>query len=126
LQAAKAFPVSPIHAVSKVVYSPHAYGPGVFLQPYFAAPNFPKNMPSIWHTQWGHLVDEGVAPVLIGEWGGRNGGQDHVWQVAMGDYLRTHEIGSFYWWVMRSLTWILVSAPRFHTSPRGVAQVLEP
>ncbi|KAL1508380.1 hypothetical protein AB1Y20_004490 [Prymnesium parvum] len=97
LQAVRDAPVEPRNAKSKVVYSPHAYGPGVYDQPYFQEEDFPENMPRIWHKQWGYIVDEGIAPVLIGEWGGRNGGSDHVWQLKMTDYLREHEIGSFYW-----------------------------
>lgn len=39
----------------KLVYSPHVYGPDVFMQSYFAVPDFPANMPRIWTEQWGHI-----------------------------------------------------------------------
>ena len=97
LQAVRRAPVVLGNAKAKVVYSPHSYGPGVYNQPYFQADDFPDNMPHIWHTQWGHIIEHEIAPLLIGEWGGRNGGSDHEWQLKFADYLREHEIGSFYW-----------------------------
>jgi hypothetical protein len=69
----------------------------VFEQSYFSDSNFPDNMPHVWYAQWAHLHEGWFAPVLLGEWGGRNTGQDHVWQTAMAAYLRSHQIGSFYW-----------------------------
>lgn len=32
---------------SRLVYSPHCYGPSVFDQPYFSDPSFPSNMPAM-------------------------------------------------------------------------------
>ena len=130
LQAVRDFPASPTNAVAKVVYSPHAYGPGVFNQPYFGSKDFPGNLIPIWHKQWGYLAAGGIAPVLIGEWGGTNGGQDHDWQVAMANYLREHEIGSFYWCAM-CLTGVntpavLWSSQHIHCRFLTFAQVLEP
>ena len=54
-------------------------------------------MPSIWQTQWGYVAEQGIAPLLIGEWGGHNEGADHVWQLKFIEYLAAHKIGSFYW-----------------------------
>lgn len=39
----------------KLVYSPHVYGPDVFMQNYFTVHDFPGNMPKIWTEQWGHI-----------------------------------------------------------------------
>ena len=33
---------------SKLVYSPHVYGPSVYMQHYFNAEGFPSNMPQLW------------------------------------------------------------------------------
>ena len=82
---------------SKVVYSPHTYGPGTYDQPQFHDPAFPNNQPAIWDTQWGHLVRTGVAPVLLGEFGGRYRGADKTLQDELVRYLEEREIGSFYW-----------------------------
>ena len=37
---------------SKLVYSPHVYGPSVYLQHYFTAPGFPNNMPAVWEQHF--------------------------------------------------------------------------
>ena len=79
----------------RLVYSPHVYGPSVAPQDYFERPGFPANMPQIWDTQHGFV--RGSAPLLVGEWGGWLSGKDVEWQRAFATYLRTRQIGSFYW-----------------------------
>ena len=40
-----------LHNMSKLVYSPHAYGPSLYdAMPYFLAPEFPNNMAAIWEV----------------------------------------------------------------------------
>ena len=65
--------------MSKLVYSPHTYGPSVYNQKYFTDGDFPHNMPSIWGPRFGYLVDRGYA-VCIGEMGGFYTGKDRQWQ----------------------------------------------
>ena len=85
----------------KLVLSPHVYGPDVFLQPYFNDPTFPGNMPDIWETHFGYLVDEGYA-VIIGEFGGRygNGGdpRDRAWQDSIISYMEEKGMTNFFYW----------------------------
>ena len=38
---------------SRVVYSPHTYGPSVTDLPYFEDKAFPDNLPSIWDSLFG-------------------------------------------------------------------------
>ena len=81
----------------KLVYSPHTYGPSVFLQPFFGDDDFPANLPAILDAQYGYLAQAGH-PLLVGEWGGRyDDGLDVTWQQAFKKYLEEHRIGSFYW-----------------------------
>ena len=54
----------------RLIYSPHAYGPGVFQQPYFKDPTFPLNMPSVWEQHWGFVVKQTGQPIVLGEMGG--------------------------------------------------------
>lgn len=84
----------------KVVLTPHVYGPDVYAQPYFAAANFPANLPAIWEQHFGQFAASHA--VVIGEWGGRygHGGDpaDKVWQDALVDWLITKDLrSSFYW-----------------------------
>lgn len=82
----------------KLVLSPHVYGPDVFPQEYFQAPDFPENMPAIWEKHFGFL--SGDYALIVGEWGGKYGAgdpRDLVWQNALIDYLAKKKIHSFYW-----------------------------
>lgn len=86
---------------NKLVFSPHVYGPDVYAQPYFSAPNFPDNLPSIWSQHFGFLADQGRA-VAVGEFGGRygHGGEagDVPWQNAVVDYFIDKRICHFFYW----------------------------
>ena len=83
----------------RVVYSAHDYGPGVSGQSWFSAPDFPRNLPTIWGDHWGYISDKNIAPVLMGEFGGRSVGNDTegIWQRSIFDYLKTKKISYTYW-----------------------------
>ncbi|KAL3896580.1 MAG: hypothetical protein SGPRY_013239 [Prymnesium sp.] len=77
LVGVKAAPVR-LNDMSKLVYSPHTYGPGVFRdQPYFPtcqgagcvsqSPPFPANMPAIWDRHFGSVAEESKQAVVVGE-----------------------------------------------------------
>ena len=57
---------------NRLVLSPHIYGPDVYSQAYFDTKSFPSNMPAIWDTQFGNLVNKGYT-LVPGEWGGKYG-----------------------------------------------------
>ncbi len=84
---------------NKLVYSPHIYGPDVFVQRYFQDSDFPKNMQKVWEIQWGFIKSLHLGTIVVGEWGGqyRTGSLDETWQNAFGFYLRKKRISSFYW-----------------------------
>lgn len=83
---------------SKLVYSPHCYGPSVFEQSYFQDRDFPANMESIWQEQFGNVPDWTGNALLVGEWGGKyETTPDRQWQDAFVTYLKHHNISSFYW-----------------------------
>lgn len=87
---------------SRLVFSPHTYGPGVSAQSYFTAPDFPANMPAIWHTHFGHLASN--YPVIVGEFGGfydEAHPGEIPWNEAFVAYLATLDRGrpaSFFYW----------------------------
>jgi endoglucanase len=84
---------------NRVVYSPHDYGPGVYNQHWFTDPAFPDNLPAFWDQHWGYLQKNGLAPVLVGEFGGRSVGLDTegIWQRTLVGYLRANHIHFTYW-----------------------------
>lgn len=84
---------------NKLVYSPHVYGPSVFAQTYFTAPDFPKNLKPIWTQDFAFLKLNKTGTLCLGEWGGKylSVNKDDVWQNAMGDFILENDIDFFYW-----------------------------
>lgn len=86
---------------NKLVYSPHVYGPDVFMIDAFKQPEFPRNLPAIWEAEWGYIRKQKLAPIIIGEWGGRNeaGTKDRVWHDLIKKYFVQNGFAcaTFYW-----------------------------
>jgi len=57
---------------NKLVYSPHEYGPEVYLQPWFRDYRFPNNLPYIWEDRFGFIYHQGLGHLFIGEFGIKN------------------------------------------------------
>lgn len=84
---------------NKLVYSPHEYGPGVYPQPWFS-PYGPAVLEDRWQRGFNYIATEGIAPILVGEFGGREVGVDSVegqWQNQFVDFL-AREGHSFTYW----------------------------
>ncbi|MET7400671.1 glycoside hydrolase family 5 protein [Dactylosporangium sp. NPDC005572] len=105
LQGAAKHPVK-LADQSKLVYSAHDYSPKVWSQQWFNDPSFPANMPALWDKQFGYLVKQNVAPVLMGEFGGRSvadkdaqGNKDleGIWQQNLVKYLKDNGLSYTYW-----------------------------
>jgi endoglucanase len=75
----------------------------LWLQP----PDFPSNLPAVWRSRWAYLQQDGVAPVLIGEFGGRSIGSDAegVWQRSLIRFLEQGGF-SYTYWVWNQDAWI--------------------
>ncbi|MFT3924656.1 MAG: glycoside hydrolase family 5 protein [Myxococcales bacterium] len=84
---------------SRLVYSPHVYGPSVYAQPYFSVADFPNNMPAIWGAHFGYLLD-GDEPLVPGEFGGRYMDADKKWQDAFVSYLVEKKAHNFFYWCL--------------------------
>jgi endoglucanase len=85
---------------NKVVYSPHDYGPGVYNQVWFSDSDFPGNMPGIWDKKWGYISNDDIAPIWIGEFGGKETGTDTnegKWQNKLVDYIDDNGLNFAYW-----------------------------
>jgi endoglucanase len=99
LSAAAQFPVR-LSNQSKLVYSAHDYGLSVAHQSWFDDPAFPANLPAVWNQFWGYLVQQNIAPVLIGEFGSTlQDPKDSQWMKALVQYMGTGANGmSFTYW----------------------------
>ncbi len=87
LSSAGAFPVR-LNVEGRLVYSPHDYPASVYQQMYFSDPAYPANLPEVWDANWGFLFREGIAPVMVGEFGSNLAtASDRAWFSSMIDYL---------------------------------------
>jgi endoglucanase len=83
----------------RLVYSAHDYGPEESGQTWLLPPAFPANLPDVWSSHWAYVQQTGIAPVLVGEFGGRSIGGDAegIWQRALIDYLSQGGFSYTYW-----------------------------
>lgn len=71
---------------NRVAYSPHEYGQSVGEQAWLSydgqpePSNWPMNLYSVWRKNWGFIVEQEIAPVWVGEFGGKFGtdGQGNI------------------------------------------------
>ncbi len=86
---------------SRVVYSPHVYGPGVAPQGYFSQPEFPANMPQVWEAHFGALMSTGHV-VVPGEFGSKYDEAlapgSTTWMDAWIDFMVQRGLTSFFYW----------------------------
>ncbi|BAJ00846.1 cellulase family glycosylhydrolase [Shewanella violacea] len=83
----------------QLMYSPHDYGPLVFLQDWFYE-GFNKDTlyQDVWKDNWMFIHEENIAPLLIGEWGGfMDGGDNEKWMLAIRDLIIEHELHHTFW-----------------------------
>ena len=83
----------------RLVYSAHDYGPEESGQSWLRAVDFPNNLPGVWVNRWAYLQQQGIAPVLVGEFGGRSIGSDPegAWQRTLISFLEQGDFSYTYW-----------------------------
>ena len=98
-RGAKEYPIDLGKYQSQLVYSPHDYGPLVYEQPWFQG-NFSTEsiMKEYWHDNWFFILEEKMAPLLIGEWGGFMDGKDNEkWMYLIRDLMIENHIHHTFW-----------------------------
>jgi aryl-phospho-beta-D-glucosidase BglC (GH1 family) len=85
----------------RLVYEAHDYGPEVWVQSWFGAADFPQNLSRLWDKRWGYLQERGLAPVLVGEFGGKavGSGKEGAWMHTLMSYIRAHGLSYTFWCV---------------------------
>lgn len=79
----------------RLVYSPHDYPASVSQSDWFADGSTYEDL---FRRNWGYLAEDGIAPVIIGEWGSRlDTAEDREWAQALSAYLRDNAIPWFWW-----------------------------
>lgn len=99
LEGVRTTPVE-LDVANRVVYSPHEYGPGVHAQPWFSDPNMEAILAERWQQGWGYIVEQEIAPLLMGEWGAKNVDTTSLegrWINQLVDYLAAERISWTYW-----------------------------
>lgn len=83
---------------NKLVYSPHDYGPAVYQQPWFGnGYTYDSLYNDCWHDNWFYIQEEGIAPLLIGEWGGYMTEPNLTWMTYLRKFIKTNRINHTFW-----------------------------
>jgi endoglucanase len=98
LEGAQQFPVR-LSQPDKLVYSVHDYGPEIYMQRWFMTSHLSASLAEAWQQHWAYLQQDGTAPVLLGEFGGRSMGGDlgGRWQRDLVAYVKRYDINYTYW-----------------------------
>lgn len=97
LQGVRDFPVI-LNDQSKLMYSPHEYGPEVFNQSWFSDPDFPNNLPAIWEEQYNFINTSNTSPLLVGEFGIRDQVEPGLtWFNTFVEYIQENNLNYTYW-----------------------------
>ena len=98
LQGAKDFPVR-LNIPNRLVYSAHDYGMSVSSgQPWFNDGNFPNTLDPHWDKNWGYILKQNIAPVLVGEFGSTlTDAKDRTWMPRLLQYMQTNGASWTFW-----------------------------
>jgi endoglucanase len=100
LRGAKQYPINLGANQDQLVYSPHDYGPLVYNQPWFDKPFDKASLTDdVWRPNWFYLHENGTAPLLVGEWGGRLGqdARQDKWMTALRDLIVENRLHQTFW-----------------------------
>lgn len=104
LRGVRDYPINIGKDNSQLVYSPHDYGPLVYNQKWFEGDfTFDSLMEDCWYDNWAYLYEEGISPLLIGEWGGfiddvnDADGKNRKWLEYLRSYIIDNRIHHTFW-----------------------------
>lgn len=99
LRGVKDYPIDLGEHQDKLVYSPHDYGPSVYAQTWFDKDFTTQTLlDDYWYDTWAYIDDQGIAPLLIGEWGGHmDAGKNQKWMGLLRDYMIENHINHTFW-----------------------------
>lgn len=98
LRGVKDNPVNLGKHQNKLVYSPHDYGPAVYKQPWFGSGyNYNSLYKDCWRDNWFYIQEEGIAPLLIGEWGGFMTEPNLTWMKHLRRFIKENKINHTFW-----------------------------
>lgn len=83
----------------QLIYSPHDYGPSVWLQPWFEGGFTMESLyEEVWYPNWFYIQANNISPLFIGEWGGHmDGGDNEKWMGFLRDFMIQNHIHHTFW-----------------------------
>ncbi len=99
LRGVKDYPLDLGANQKQLVYSPHDYGKSVYNQTWFNKDFTTQTLlDDYWYDTWAYIDDQGIAPLLIGEWGGHmDDGDNQKWMELLRDYMTENHINHTFW-----------------------------
>jgi endoglucanase len=77
-----------LSVANRIVYSAHDYGPALFQQKWFNANTTCASLATVWDHYFGYISAQGIAPVLIGEFGANNGAYTGTTPASQGQWFQ--------------------------------------
>lgn len=99
LRGVRDYPIEVGFHQNQIMYSPHDYGPSVWPQSWFYE-GFDRQtlIEDVWYDNWLYIHDEGIAPLLIGEWGGHlDGTENEHWMTELRSLMVDKKIHHTFW-----------------------------
>ncbi|GHU51140.1 hypothetical protein AGMMS49975_03680 [Clostridia bacterium] len=98
LRGVRYYPVELGEFSDKLVYSPHDYGPAVYMQSWFIGGyTYDSLYKDVWQDNFMFIHEKNIAPLLIGEWGGFMSEPNLKWMTYMRELISTYRINHTYW-----------------------------
>jgi endoglucanase len=96
LRGVKEYPILLGKYQNQLVYSPHDYSPMVYEQSWFLGDFIPANdeeafgilYNQCWKDNWAYIMEDGISPLFLGEWGGITEGSSNLLELNK-KYLRS-------------------------------------
>ena len=106
LQGVATHPVV-LNVPNRLVYSAHDYGPNLYRQKWFTSSTTCDSLAAVWDEYWGYISRDGIAPVLVGEFGANNGdytgtapGSQGQWFQCLVQYIKARPHMHWTYWAL--------------------------
>ena len=100
LRGVKDYPIDLGNAAwnAQIVYSPHDYGPSVYMQPWFNGNyTFESLSKDVWDDNWFYIHKDQIAPLMIGEWGGYMTEPNLKWMKLLRKLIVDNKLSHTFW-----------------------------
>jgi endoglucanase len=129
LQGVAKYPVV-LSVPNRLVYSAHEYGPNLYKQSWFNSSTTCTTLAATWDKYWGYVSSQGIAPVLLGEFGANNGdfsntsaaGSQGQWITCLGAYIKARPALSWTYWALNGEDDYAYLSSQYESTPPSAAK----